>query len=199
MFEIRAVRQIRLLASPVRQAIIDALESSGPLSVAELGHILGYAPDALYHHLRKLAHGGLITASRQPGRRGKQCAFFALKAMGTKLRYDASDRLNRNAINAIAATMLRDASRTFAKAFKPPVVVHGRKRELWVGRRTAWLTPSQLEELNDRLSEIVRLMENAGPKPPGTKLYGVTFALSPFGRQRPLEDSCSVTRSFTRK
>jgi predicted ArsR family transcriptional regulator len=189
MFEIRAVRQIRLLASPVRQAIIDALESSGPLSVAELGKILGYASDALYHHLRKLARGGLITASRQPGSHGKRCAVFALKAIGSRLRYDPSDRQNRNAINAIAATMLRDASRTFAKAFKPPVAVHGRKRELWVGRRTAWLTQSQLEQLNDRLAEIVRFLENAGPKPRGTKLYALTFALSPFGRQRSSVDT----------
>jgi hypothetical protein len=34
--EIQDIRQIRLLASAVRQAIIDMLESSGPQSVADL-------------------------------------------------------------------------------------------------------------------------------------------------------------------
>lgn len=184
MFEIRDVRQIRLLASPVRQAIIDALESSGPGSVAELGTILGYAPDALYHHLRKLLRGGLITVQRQSGGRSKRCAVFALKAMGTRLHYEPSNPQNRRAISAVAATMLRDASRAFAKAMKDRPVVKGRRRDLWVGRRMAWLSQPELEQFNRRLHEIVRLMEKATPGRRRTKLYALTFALSPFGTKR---------------
>ncbi len=184
MFEIRDVRQIRLLASPARQAIIDALESSGPQSAAALGTILGYAPDALYHHLRKLARGGLVTVEQQPGGRGKRCAVFALKATGTRLHYDPSNHQNRKAISAVAATMLRDASRAFAKAIKHNPVVAGRRRDLWVGRRTGWLTQRELEQLNDRLHEIVKLMESATPGRGRTKLYALTFSLSPFGKKR---------------
>jgi predicted ArsR family transcriptional regulator len=184
MFEIRDVRQIRLLASPVRQAIIDALESSGPQSAAELATILGYAPDALYHHVRKLVRGGLVTEAQQPGGGGKRRAVFALKTTGTRLHYDPSNHQNRRAISAVAATMLRDASRAFAKAMKHNPVVDGRRRDLWVGRRTGWLTQAELEQLNDLLHQITKLMEIARPRRRRTKLYALTFALSPFGTKR---------------
>lgn len=184
MFEIRNVRQIRLLASPVRQAIIDALESSGPQSVAELGTMLGFAPDALYHHLRELVRGGLIIAERKPGGRGKRCAVFTVKAMGTRLRYDPANRQNRRAISGVAATTLRDASRAFAEALRHRPVVSGRRRELWIGRRIGWLTQRELKQLNAKLHEIVNLVGRAAPKRDRTKLYALTFALSPFGSRR---------------
>jgi DNA-binding transcriptional ArsR family regulator len=184
MFEIRDLRQIRLLASPVRQAIVDALECSGPQSAADLASILGYAPDALYHHLRKMLRGGLLTAEQQRGGSGKRCSVFALKTTGTRLHYAPSNQQNRIAITAVATTMLRDASRTFAKAMRDSPVVNGRRRDLWVARRTGWLTQAQLEQLNDRLYEIVKLMESGTPRRDRTKLYALTFALSPFGTKR---------------
>ena len=184
VLEIRDVRQIRLLASPVRQAIIDALESSGPQSAAELATILGYSPDALYHHMRKLTDAGLVTVAKRPGGRGKRCAVFALKTPRTRLYYNPSSHQNRRAISAMAAAMLRDASRAFTKAMEQDPVVDGRRRDLWVGRRTGWLTQTQLEQLNDLLHQIIKLMEIATPKRPSTKLYALTFALSQFGTDR---------------
>ena len=183
-FEIRGVRQILLLASPVRQAIIDALESSGPQSAAELAIILGYSPDALYHHMRKLARAGLVTVAKQPGGQGKRCSVFALKNTGTHLHYDPANHQNRRAISAVAATMFRDAARTFTKAMKQDPVVHGPRRDLWVGRRTGWLTQAELKQLNNLLHQITSLMEHAKPKRQQTKLYALTFALSPFGTKR---------------
>jgi predicted ArsR family transcriptional regulator len=187
VFEIRDVRQIRLLTSPVRQAIVDALECSGPQAAADLAAMLGYAPDALYHHLRKLVRGGLVTAEQQRGSSGRLCAVFALKTTGTRLHYAPSSRQNRIATTAVARTMLREASRTFAKAMGNTPVVTGRRRDLWVGRRTGWLTQAQLEQLNDRLHEIVKLMESGAPRRGRTKLYALTFALSPFGTKRARE------------
>lgn len=181
MFEIRDVRQIRLLASPVRLGIVDALECSGPQSAAALAAILGYAPDGLYHHLRKLLCGGLITAQRRPGGRGKRCAVFALKAKGTRLHYEPSSRHNRKAVTAVAGALLRDASRSFSKAMGENPVVKGSRRNLWVGRRTAWLSQTELEQLNGLLHEIVKLLERATPRRGRTKLYAFTFALSLFG------------------
>lgn len=184
MFEIRDVRQIRILASPLRQAIVDALEASGPQSVAELGGILGYAPDALYHHLRLLSRGGLLRSEPRQASGGRQCAVFALRAKRTRLCYNPSDKQNRNAITAVAASMLRDASRAFAKAMTRAPVVRGRRRNLWTGRRTGWLTPSELEQLNELLHLMIRLMEQGKPRGRRTKLYALTFALAPFGTGR---------------
>ena len=54
--------------------------------------------------------------------------------------------------------MLRDASRTFARAMAQHPVVSGRRRNLWAARCTAWLTPRELEELNRLLHSITQLM-----------------------------------------
>ena len=180
----RLTNCIRLLASPVRQAIIGALESSGPQSAAALAIILGYSPDALYHHMRKLARAGLVTVAKQPGGRGKRCAVFALKTMGTHLHYNPTNHQNRSAISAGAGAMFRDASRAFTKAMKQNPVVAGPKRNLWVGRRAGWLTQAELKQLNDLLHQITKLMEHAKPKGSRTKLYALTFALSPFGTKQ---------------
>lgn len=181
MFEIRDVRQIQLLASPLRQAIVDVLEASGPQSVTELARLLGRAPDALYHHLRLLSRGGLLRSEQRPGTRGRRCAVYALTAKRMRLRYDPSDKQNRAAMSAVAASMLRDASRAFAKAMTRDPVVSGRRRNLWVGRRTAWLAPSELERLNELLHLMVRLMEQGKRTARRTKMYALTFALVPFG------------------
>ena len=47
-------RQIRALASPVRQDILDAVVAIGPCTVAELAAALGKPPDAMYYHIRRL-------------------------------------------------------------------------------------------------------------------------------------------------
>ena len=58
---VRNAAAIRLLASPVRQEIVDTLEAlGGEASVAELAAEVGRAADGLYYHLRLLVRGGLI-------------------------------------------------------------------------------------------------------------------------------------------
>lgn len=187
MPEIRDVRQIRLLASPVRQAIVDTLETSEALSAAELARILGYPADALYHHLRLLTRAGFLTCVGRTGKVGRPGAVFALRLKPTRLRYDPADHRNRKAVTAVVAGMLRDASRTFARGMLRHPVVAGRRRNLWAGRRTGWLTPSELQELNRLLHRIIRLMEQGAPGRKEARLYAMTFALSPFGSDRGLK------------
>ena len=184
MPEIRDVRQIRLLASPVRQTIVDTLEASGARSAAQLARILGCPADALYYHLRRLTRAGLLISVGRAGRIGRPGGVFALRRKPTRLHYDPSNRSNRRAVTAVVASMLRDATRTFARGMLRHPVVDGRRRNLWAGRRTGWLTPSELQELNRLLRRIVRLMEQGAPGRKKVRLYEMTFALAPFGSDR---------------
>ena len=187
MPEIKDLRQIRLLASPVRQAIVDTLETSGALSAAGLAAILGYPADALYHHLRLLTRAGFLTSVGRAGKVGRPGAVFALRLKPTRLHYDPSDRQNRSAVTAVVASMLREATRTFARGMLRRPVVEGRRRNLWAGRRTGWLTPSELQELNTLLGRIIQLMEQGTPGREKARLYAMTFALSPFGSDRAVK------------
>ena len=63
---ITRLAQIRALASPVRQEIIDAVSAMGPVSIAELARTLGRRPSALYFHFAKLEKLGFVVR-RRPG------------------------------------------------------------------------------------------------------------------------------------
>src|SRR6187402_212726 len=68
---VREARQIEALASGARQELVDALQTLGPCSIADLGAHLGRASDSLYYHVRLLARAGLVVerGSRRSGAR----------------------------------------------------------------------------------------------------------------------------------
>ena len=52
--------QVQALASPLRQDLLDVLETAGPLSIAELAERVGRPADSLYVHVRELLRVGLV-------------------------------------------------------------------------------------------------------------------------------------------
>src|SRR5437762_14244332 len=52
--------QLRAVASPVKQEILNAVAAMGPISVAELARMLGRGPSGLYFHIAKPAKLGLL-------------------------------------------------------------------------------------------------------------------------------------------
>lgn len=137
----------------------------------------------LYYHLRILKARRLIAEYDSPGPARVQAIADAGDAP-LRVRYEPESRANAAAVGRVVGSMLREALRSFRRAFRPGVVVEGPRRSLWVGRRTAWLTGEELEEANARLESLVGyLTERRGRKPEG-RLYSFTFAISPFGGGR---------------
>jgi len=84
--------QVRALVGPVRQELVDVLESAGPSSVAELGAHLGRPADALYHHLRRLEKVGLVV-ERERRKEGRHVfAVYDLARRPVRLNYAAPVR-----------------------------------------------------------------------------------------------------------
>jgi DNA-binding transcriptional ArsR family regulator len=50
----------RLLASPARSAVVDALMEGRPLTAGELARIAGVRPSTVSEHLGELLDGGLV-------------------------------------------------------------------------------------------------------------------------------------------
>ena len=69
--EISSPRQILVLASPVRQDILDTVAAAGPCSVADLARLLGMPADGLYYHIRSLSLAGLLKLTSAKGKRGR--------------------------------------------------------------------------------------------------------------------------------
>jgi DNA-binding transcriptional ArsR family regulator len=182
-FYLHQVRQIRAVASPVRAAVIDTLEVIGPATIAEVADALGYPPDGLYYHLRVLKRVGLVvSATPEKGTRAER---FDLPGHPATLRYRVDDRQQGRAIAQVVATMLRCAERSFRRAFAPGVAeVEGPSRNLRAGRRTAWLTDSELRRLNRDIERIHMLFGRGRPRRRGARLHEFTYVLAPIVKGR---------------
>ena len=177
-FLIRHIRQVRSLASPVRAAALDALEVTGPATVAELAEALGYPADGLYYHLADLERIGLVIRVKPDRTTG--AARFDLPGRPMTLRYQLQDRQHARATGEVVATMLRSASRAFRRAYAPSLAtIEGPQRNLRAGRRTAWLTPGDLQALNFHLERIHRLFGRGRPDRSGARLHEFTYVLAP--------------------
>lgn len=175
-------RELRALAAPARQEIVDALEHAGAASVSELAVILARPADALYYHLRVLKRAGLVveTAERMPG--GKQRARFRMVAERLHLDYGASRRANLKPLLDFAGGMLRLGLRDFrAAALDPKVVVSGPRRELWAARTVLWMSAADVAKTN-RIIEGFREMSRRRRR---GRLFAVTVLLVPLRRGRP--------------
>jgi hypothetical protein len=97
------------------------------------------------------------------------------------LQYKLGKNGNGNEINPIIASMLRLGTRDFKRSFRAgEAAVSGPRRELWALRKTGWLSPEQIAEMN---SHLHRLMEIAGASRHGDKLYAFTVLLTPLDRK----------------
>lgn len=181
-FWIHDVQQVNAIASPVRAAVIDALEVLGPATIGHVAMALGYPPDGLYYHFAVLERNELvIRIDAEPDR---NAARFDLPGHPATLRYRLDDRRQRRAIAKVVGTMVRAAERSFGRAFAPGLATaHGPRRNLRAGRRTAWLTARELQVLNRYLERIHALFGRGLPRRPGARLHEFTYVLAPMVEQ----------------
>ena len=180
--------QLRAVASPVKQEILNAVAAMGPISVAELARMLGRAPSGLYFHIDKLAKLGLLLRSESGSKRATPSAFYPERASASynvpsrpiKVAYRPTDAKTRSPLAKAVRSMTTVASRNFVKAYRQGAVVSGAQRTLWAWRWKRRLVPRELEALNRHLLDIERLLTQsdrgrAGPR----RLIEFTFVLTP--------------------
>lgn len=178
----RAIRDpahIRLLASPVRQELVDTLASlGGEAAVAELSEQLGRPADGLYYHLQLLAESGLLR--EREGSAGER--IFRLAGAGDaplRLAYDLASEEARDALAAYAKGLAQIAERDFQAALNQPgTVVEGDGRQLWAARNKGWLSDAELAEANallERLCDLLSRPRDASRNRP----MSLAFVLAP--------------------
>ena len=155
--DIREPKQIRALASMVRQDIVGVLESEGPLSVRQLGEQLQMPADALYYHIRLLLKAGLLMKSESD----EGHLVVDVAGRPARLIYDPDDRRNRVAVTEVVRTIMRTAARRFARAFRPGASVSGARRSLWAGHARGRLTQAELEQVNQHIAAILEIVNGA--------------------------------------
>lgn len=169
---------IRLLASPLRQAILDAVSADGPLSVAELSAVLRRPPDRLYYHVKRLRAAGLLVFA--PTTSGGREARFDVAGRPMFIRYAPHEAANRRAVVGVMDGMLRAARRDFVRGFRTGVEGEGSRRRLWASRVEGTLTGAELERLNRLLSEAIALVMSGRRRPDAdARAHQLTWVSSP--------------------
>lgn len=178
---------IRLLASPVRQELVDTLASlGGEATVAELSEQLGRPADGLYYHLQLLAESGLVREGE--GAAGERVFRLAGSAgVPLRLAYDLADAEAAAALAAYAKGLAQVAERDFCAALtQAGVEVAGPGRQLWAARNKGWVNAAELAEANALLERLCELLSR--PRDPSRdRPMSLAFVLAPAavrGRRR---------------
>jgi DNA-binding transcriptional ArsR family regulator len=178
-YPIRRSEQLEALASPVRQELVDALQASGPCSIAELAGQLGRASDSLYYHVRHLEQVGLIVhrGTRRAGRRDE--ALFDVPGARMQLDLQPERPSEISAVLDIVGAALRIAHRDLRAAFEAGLAVYrGRRRNAWGGRMKGWLTRAEVEQVRHHTDAIHELLQG-GERREGGELYAFTSVFTP--------------------
>lgn len=184
-WEITRLDQLRALASPVREEIVARLSVLGPSSIGDVARALGRKPQALYPHFRKLVAVGLVERCGERPTARRPEALYRTPARDWYVVHDKRDARRRRALADHVGASLRRSERGLRAALESEdAATRGPKRDtLWM-RRSVWLTPSELAELNRHIDAIAAL---GGAEPaPGARLQAVMVGLHPV--ELPEED-----------
>lgn len=185
--------QIAVLASPVRQEIVDTLENlGGEAPVADVAMQLGRPADSIYYHLKQLVRGGLLEERPDNGDgRGRRYRTVAGRGQRISLRYRPGLDGNAEAVARVTGGLLRTAKRDFERALRSgDAVVEGEHRDLWAARTKGWVGETELAEINRLLTRLSELLH----QPRTTRrdrLVSLAYVLAPV-TARPLRRTSST-------
>jgi DNA-binding transcriptional ArsR family regulator len=165
-FIVQDKKQLTALTSSARQEIVDVLSQMGTVSVGELAATLGRPADALYYHLRVLKQAGLVLRAGYRGQGVRKEELIRTVSSDLQLQYQPGKGGNGKQVTAIVGSMLRLGIRDFQHAFqRGDARVSGSGRELWALRKTGWLTPGEIVNLNRSIEGLAKAVS----KPRGRK------------------------------
>jgi DNA-binding transcriptional ArsR family regulator len=174
---ISTARQLRALASPERLEVFHALHGREPLSVREIGELLGRLPVSLYYHLRALEGAGLVVRTgRRAAARGEE-TLYSLPAEEFVVEPASRGRAEVAALRRIAAGIFRRAKRLHdALVAEQPARQRSRREHLLV-HRTIKLDAAGLRRVNALLLELTEVLQRTPPVEDGA-YYTVTLHLA---------------------
>ncbi len=197
---IRDLEQLRALASPVRQEIVDALHAAGPCSMSELADLLARPVDSLYFHIRRLLKVRLVVEidARKTGRH--VASMYDLPVRPVRIDYrilssPAGARALRSVVHGALRLSLREFDAATRNGADPQVE---KPRDVWGGRTKGWLTESQHRRVVALLEELHVIFQTAQPAS-DTRAMALGFVLTPCRVSPRLAPPAASQTSPTRR
>ena len=166
-------RVLGALVSPVRQDVLELLESAAPQSAADLARRLGKRPDTLYHHLRALERAGLVRAEGRPSTGGRPGRVWRPVTPTVRVRSTGLTRAGARRVEQIVRSMARSSVRDFSRALHESVA--GARPSPKAARTVLWLTPAERERVERDLRALAA--RHRGRKPGGARQPFVLMTL----------------------
>jgi predicted ArsR family transcriptional regulator len=147
-------RALRAYAHPVRMALVGLLRTEGPLTATRAAELLGESSGTCSFHLRQLAKYGLVeeagggTGREKPWRATATSTAWDATGDGTPEGAAASGLLS----SVIAERYFEQLARWLEA--RPDEPQEWRQSAI-LGDRILYVTPAELEELGDRVSEVL--------------------------------------------
>jgi hypothetical protein len=184
--QIKSPAAWRVILSPVRREIVEAMQELGPCPIAEVAAASGRPADALYRHVALLVKAGfLVDAGTRKGKRNPERLYDAaandFRAPNVR-RAGAADE--RQMIAATAEALAKATARSMrASATAGRLACDAAARNFAVTHYLTWLTPSRFEEVRSLLLRINEIIE-AGRREQVGELYESLSILTPVTRAR---------------
>jgi DNA-binding transcriptional ArsR family regulator len=151
--EVTDPRVMRALAHPVRLALLEALAHHGPLTATQAAEKVGESPSNCSFHLRQLAKAGFVEEAE--GGKGRQRPW---KAVRTGMRFTDVQEDPETARAAGTLTQVfqdRWLGRAREGLQRRQYEPEEWRRVTGTDQMTLYVTPEEMQELNDEMLEIV--------------------------------------------
>lgn len=156
VFVIEDVHQLKVLASDLRIAILDHLIDA-PLTVTDVGRLLGISPAKLYYHFSELELAGLIQVVEPEDAANGQHKYYRAVAkyyhLSSSLLRPSGHARERAAGSAFIIDALEHTVRQLKVAFSEGLIDQW-PETLIVQRRSARMSAEQAQQFRDRLREL---------------------------------------------
>ena len=153
-FTISTPRDLSVLASPVRNAIIEVLLRDGRSSIAGIAARLDRSPESLYHHMQRLRSIGVVRVAERRKATRQVERMYELTVNDFRIDYSNRSAPFRKALKRSARMMLRSARSEVEQAIDAPPLPGGTTPRHLLGRDLVHLSERSLQALHDRLTEL---------------------------------------------
>lgn len=168
---------MRVMASPLRHAIVQVIIARGEASVSDIAWDLQRPAPTLYRHIDQLVEGGIVreVGTRSTGKRDARV--FASGQVW--YRYAPRSPARLEALLVYVRTMGRNAMRQMVRSFESKkAVTHGDARDTHFYSEFGWFDEEELAELNRRIDSVAIMFRNK-KRTEGKRLIATTLIQSP--------------------
>lgn len=175
----------RVLLSPARMEILQALRCLGPASVAELATLVDRPADLLYRQLEKLKGAGIVVESGVRKRNRHAERLFDVAADDFAIDFDGlQGEPETAAIVETGRSFCTGAQRALEdSATAGALRIKGDDRNFVVNYELSWLTPEAFKRVRGLMYQVKQVMDESRGRGEGTLYVSVTV-LAPVTRRR---------------